>query len=265
MRTIDYANADTPRPNLTLRLLMIVCGWVLLVGIIFGTWSYILLPMAPGPSAMEAHAMGERGTAWTAIFVPLIAYLVAFLLATIAFVYAYRRVRAKVRTVGVLGLVALSLFAGHWMTWWVLSSRVHKYASGGGGSPNCCSQLNRLGMAILLYAQDHGSALPENLEVLITSEKLPADTLICSWDQSAGAGHREGSLPSSFVYLGKGQREPLDPNFVLIYETPGIHDPVIFNLLFGDGSVQAQPARDIMAELSAGRNPPLSLRAATRP
>lgn len=265
VKTIDYANADTPRPSVALRLLMILCGWVVLVGIIFGVPSYILLPMAPGPSAMKAWTLATRNVAWAIIYVPPIAYVTAFLLATVAFVYAYRRMPSKVRMTAVLGLVALALFAGHCMTLWLLLGRIRTYAGGGAGSPNCVNQLNRLGMAIVLYAHDHGSALPEDLEELITAEKLPPNILLCSWDESAGAGHREGKLPSSFVYLGKGQREPLDPNLVLIYETPGIHDPVEFNLLFGDGSVQAQRAPEIMAEISAGRNPPFPPQAATRP
>jgi prepilin-type processing-associated H-X9-DG protein len=100
--------------------------------------------------------------------------------------------------------------------------------------------------------------MPGNLEELIRSAGLPAEDLICEWDDARGGGHREGGLPSSFVYLGAGMREKLAPEVIVIYESPGIHAPDGMNALFGDGHVEyvTAGAQGLIKQLSAGHNPP---------
>src|SRR5687768_5697534 len=63
----------------------------------------------------------------------------------------------------------------------------------------------------------------------------------------------------SYVYLGKGLKEPVHPDRVVAYEPPGAHHGWGMNVMFGDGHVEwfEEPkAKQILADLAAGWNPP---------
>jgi prepilin-type processing-associated H-X9-DG protein len=140
----------------------------------------------------------------------------------------------------------------------------------GGQRTKCASNLRQIGQGIMLYANDHRGTWPDSLDELILSADLNPECFVCpsSRDSAApGATAREQAAnlykPGhiSFIYLGKGLKEPVHPNRVVAYEAMGNHDASGINVLFGDGHVEwfSEPqAKKILAELAAGWNPPRS-------
>ena len=120
----------------------------------------------------------------------------------------------------------------------------------------------------MLYANDHQGRWPVTLDALIVKADITPGCFVCpsSSDSPApGATPQEqaGNLYNgghlSFVYLGKGLREPVHPDRVVAYEVPGHHEGAGMNVMFGDGHVEwfEEPkAKEILADLGAGWNPP---------
>jgi prepilin-type processing-associated H-X9-DG protein len=114
----------------------------------------------------------------------------------------------------------------------------------------CVSNLHQIGLAILLYQQDHGGQYPDTLGRLTETEQIGPDVFVCpeSNDQpstgpttraisdevTAGpAGHH-----CSYVYIGRGLTDKtVTPTTIVAYDAPDDHGGDGGNALYGDGHV----------------------------
>ena len=138
----------------------------------------------------------------------------------------------------------------------------------GSSRVKCASNLRQIGQGIMLYAWDHQGRWPDTLDELIVKADLPPYVFVCpsSYATAAPGATSEEQARNlyngghlSFVYLGKGLRDPVDADRVIAYEVPGHHETPGMNVLFGDGHVEwfNEPmAKQILADLAAGWNPP---------
>lgn len=138
----------------------------------------------------------------------------------------------------------------------------------GGPAPRvrCASNLRQIGQGIMLYANHHQGKWPDTLDELIVKADLNPEVFVCP---SSGDSAAPGATPQematnlskpghlSFVYLGKGLKNPVHPDRIVAHELLGNHDGM--NVLYADGHVEwfgdAQ-AKQILADLAAGKNPP---------
>lgn len=131
------------------------------------------------------------------------------------------------------------------------------------------NRLKQIGLAAILYANDHGGKLPPDLGSLVSKDFPPENFLaggsktevpkgLATQDPKKQAGWV--NQHSDFVYLGAGKETGKVPTtFVLAYpKAPGEEAP----FLLADGSVQTykgEQAAKVVAELKAGTNPPKSM------
>ncbi len=62
------------------------------------------------------------------------------------------------------------------------------------------TELRGVGVALQLYARDHGGQLPPRLTALVSGKYLPADGLVSSADPTGG---KEGGVPNSYAEWGQ--------------------------------------------------------------
>ena len=93
---------------------------------------------------------------------------------------------------------------------------------------SCGSNLKQIGMALLIYANDHKDAFPPDLETLTRAAEMPAKGLICP----------ATGLKESYIYRGASLTTSATPWMITVYETAGNHDGGGRNVLFLDGHVQ---------------------------
>ena len=113
-------------------------------------------------------------------------------------------------------------------------------------------RLNQIGVALLLYQQDHGDACPDTLADLAAAERLPADCLpFCPPDDDADDA---GDPRWPYVYLGRRRRpSAVDATTVVAYEPPAYNDGRGSDVLFGDGHTEWVDIADLPRRLSASR------------
>jgi prepilin-type processing-associated H-X9-DG protein len=120
----------------------------------------------------------------------------------------------------------------------------------------CASNLKQIGLAISLYAQDHGGQYPHLLAVLPSVEDITAEVMTCpsSNDERPAAtdiaeivaeltaaemnapGHKHCM---SYVYIGQAlTQKTATETTVVAYEPLENHDGDGTNVLFGDGHVE---------------------------
>jgi prepilin-type processing-associated H-X9-DG protein len=128
------------------------------------------------------------------------------------------------------------------------------------------SNLRQIGLAILLYTNDHQGEFPDSFATLLQNEDVISSYEFVSPARSetpangpttrAIAGQLTAGNHLSYVYLGRGLSEKtLTPDTVLAYELIG---PNGTNVLFGDGHVEwvdAALAAEIVAKASNGPFP----------
>jgi hypothetical protein len=131
------------------------------------------------------------------------------------------------------------------------------------------ARLKQIGLAAMIYANDHGGKLPPDLGAL-AGQSLSPDTFLAGGSktevpkdlakQDAKKQADWVNEHTDFVYLGAGKESnKLPATFVLAYLKAGGEEAP---LLFADGSVHAYSAKvtaKVTAELKSGANPPKSL------
>jgi prepilin-type processing-associated H-X9-DG protein len=90
----------------------------------------------------------------------------------------------------------------------------------------CMSQLRCIGTAIMLYQNDHRDKNPPNLETLIETAYIPAQSLICP------ASH------DKYVYRGADLSSSTSSNMILVYDKLECHRGKYRNVLFADTHVE---------------------------
>jgi prepilin-type processing-associated H-X9-DG protein len=129
----------------------------------------------------------------------------------------------------------------------------------------CASNMHQIGLAILLYQNDHQQNYPNTLEELLEEQITPAVFICPSSNDTASAGattqavaadfHASGHL--SYIYLGKGLNDKTaDPDIVVLYEPLTDHAGDGMNILFGDGHAEwftATVGKQLIAAAATGQ------------
>ena len=142
----------------------------------------------------------------------------------------------------------------------------------------CASNLRQIAQAMLLYANENGSAYPDEFDGLIETQDITPAIFVCpacADTRATGATTRQvltnlhagGHL--SYVYCGKGLTAAAPAAAILAFDAGTWHDPTGKaegfpgdggrNFLFADGQVKYLPAaaaNHAVNELAAGHNPP---------
>lgn len=114
----------------------------------------------------------------------------------------------------------------------------------------CATNLRQIGQACALYAQANGGQYPDSFERVLITEDISAEVFCCpSADSEKAIGPTTRALLAdfrkpgrcSYIYLGAGLREPIDPKAVIAYEPLADHDNDGINVLYGDGTVDFLP------------------------
>lgn len=118
----------------------------------------------------------------------------------------------------------------------------------------CHRNLRQIYVAILLYADENKGRLPNTLDDVLKAQQVTSDVFVCPLQ--APAPSAGGAVP--YVYVGKGMKNDIGPDVVVLHDRPGDH-PDGMNVAYGDGHVEwhgVKASRKILAELAAGHNPP---------
>jgi uncharacterized membrane protein len=133
----------------------------------------------------------------------------------------------------------------------------------------CVTKLQLIHNNLMAYASTHGGRFPSGLHVLLSTTALTPDALVCPGSADTPA---TGDTPAdealdaarpghdSYIYLASGLTSTAAPNTILAYESPDHHDGDM-HVLFADGQIvlcTKPQAAQLLAELNAGQNPPLS-------
>ncbi len=90
-------------------------------------------------------------------------------------------------------------------------------------------KLHKLAISCLMYAADHGGALPPDLQTLVQSGAITADALVSPFEADA--------YGVSYIYI-EGQTHTMDPRNVVAYEKLENHEGEGTMVMFLDGHVQ---------------------------
>jgi len=132
----------------------------------------------------------------------------------------------------------------------------------------CASNLHQIGLAISLYAQDHGGTYPDSFAQLMTEEQLTAAVFVCpSSNDEAADGENAAAVAVnlskphhlSYVYLGKGKTTAtVKDDTVIVYEPLENHQQDGMDVLYGDGHaawVSRDQAKRLIAKLAPATQP----------
>jgi prepilin-type processing-associated H-X9-DG protein len=135
----------------------------------------------------------------------------------------------------------------------------------------CASNLRQIGMALMIYSNEHGGMYPPTLDEVLIEGDITSEVFICpktAHERATGPTtqavlqdfHKPGH--NSYLYvIGSVPEKSLTSSHVVAYEPPTNHAGDGMNVLFGDGQVDWLSAREaarVIAELQAGFNPPRS-------
>jgi prepilin-type processing-associated H-X9-DG protein len=91
----------------------------------------------------------------------------------------------------------------------------------------CATNLKGIGMALMIYANDHNDEFPPDLETLISKAEMSAQGLVCPATM----------LKDSYIYRGASITLDDTPWMITVYEKSGNHNGGR-NVLFLDGHVE---------------------------
>ena len=124
--------------------------------------------------------------------------------------------------------------------------------------------LREMGLAIIMYANQHGGNFPDNLQSLYLDQELGPDVPFCpaatrplqsnATTQQAIAAINAGR--SSYIYVGKGLTVRSPDDVVVMYEPLSDHT-VGINVLFADAHVEwleLAEAKKLLARFATGAN-----------
>jgi prepilin-type processing-associated H-X9-DG protein len=129
------------------------------------------------------------------------------------------------------------------------------------------SNMRQIGQALMLYATNHQGRYPPLLADLLIDEDITTEVFVSPQSNDTKAvgdtiAARIAALESgghqSYIYV-PNLNPAVDPKTVLLYEPLSLHNGFGMNVLYGDGHVEfddAKQAAGIIAELNAGFNPP---------
>jgi prepilin-type processing-associated H-X9-DG protein len=146
----------------------------------------------------------------------------------------------------------------------------------------CASNMKQIGLAAIMYANDHGGRFPDDLDAILTSEDLAPVVMTCPTTADTPATgdtpramledfHKPGHV--SYVYVGKGLTVKSPSDAVVLYEPLSNHtnDGMKvwserladrsgdgMNVLFADGHVEwlgNEEGRSILSQAEAGVRP----------
>jgi prepilin-type processing-associated H-X9-DG protein len=163
--------------------------------------------------------------------------------------------------------LAVGLF-GVIVTGLIFMPSVEFNSTGAGASlVKCASNLQQIGLAIRLYANDNKGQYPDTFTTLLANEDITPAVFVCpsSDDSTAGGPTTQATLDDltsgghlSYLYVGRGlTTSTATSNTVVAYESLANHHDKI-NVLFGDGHVEGftnPVAMRLIAEASAGERP----------
>lgn len=152
----------------------------------------------------------------------------------------------------------------------------------GANRVKCASNMKQIGLAAMMYANDHGGAFPDDLESLLTTEDIVPATMNCptTSDVPAQGPTKQAMLEEfrkpghvSYVYVGKGLTLKSPADAVVLFEPLSNHtnDGMTvwserladrsgdgMNVLFADGHVEwlvNEDGRAILAQADSGVRP----------
>jgi prepilin-type processing-associated H-X9-DG protein len=163
--------------------------------------------------------------------------------------------------------LAIGLF-GVAVTFLIFMPSVEFNSTGAGASfVKCASNLQQIGLAIRLYANDNKGQYPDTFTTLLANEDITPAVFVCpsSNDSPAGGPTTQATLDDltsgghlSYIYAGRGlTTSTATSNTVVAYEPLSNHHDKI-NVLFGDGHVEFfyQPeAGQLLSKAASGERP----------
>jgi prepilin-type processing-associated H-X9-DG protein len=104
----------------------------------------------------------------------------------------------------------------------------------------CANNMQAVGQAIMLYAQQHRGDLPPDLATLMQQANLSGQTLVCPLTNSTAPTTQQAATAKlDYIYVGQGRNtNNIDPKTILIYERLTNHAGQGINVLRADGSVE---------------------------
>lgn len=110
----------------------------------------------------------------------------------------------------------------------------------------CSSHMREIGLAMMMYANEHGGKFPDSLHEILEKEDVESEAFVCptSNDVRATGPTTRATLDDfdqpgrcSYIYLGSGLTDQCDSRIVVLYEPPTHHHGGM-NVLFGDGHTE---------------------------
>ena len=102
----------------------------------------------------------------------------------------------------------------------------------GANRVKCASNMKQIGLAAIMYANDHGGQFPDDLAALLRTQDLVPAVFVCPSGKEAPASGEttqavlaEMGRPGhvSYVYVGKGLTVNSPPDSIVLYELPTNH------------------------------------------